>query len=170
MTALITAIIGLLIAIGAYFYYDNYIANPPAGMPAPLEAEDSLMEPALMTVNRSGQNLTKMPKDILSMTRLQQLDLSNNKITGALPAEIRHLSNLEVLNISNNTMTGLPAELGQLSKLRILNAANNQLTGIPHELGNLQQLEILDLSGNDISESDLNIIRERLPASTRIIL
>ena len=170
MTALITAIIGLLIAIGAYFYYDNYIANPPAGMPAPLEADGSLMGPALTTVNRSGQNLTEMPKDILSMTHVQQLDLSNNQLTGALPAEIQHLSNLEVLNISDNKMTGLPAEIGQLSKLRILNAANNQLTGIPHELGNLQNLEILDLSGNNISEFDLNIIRARLPASTQIIL
>ena len=129
----------------------------PAGTPA-------------LTVNRSGQSLTKMPQDILAMTFVQQLDLSNNHLTGALPAEIRHLSNLQVLNISSNKMTSLPAELGQLSKLRILNASNNQFTGIPHELGNLQNLEVLDLSGNDISEFDLQEIRKKLPASTQIIL
>lgn len=104
------------------------------------------------------------------MTSIQQLELSHKALTGSLPAEIRHLSNLQVLNISNNKMTGLPAELGQLSKLRILNASNNQLTGIPHELGNLRNLEVLNLSGNDISEFDLNDIRKKLPASTQIIL
>lgn len=173
MTALIAAIIGFLVVIGAYFAYDNYSATP--NQPAETEQTQTNTNqpggmPALTSVNRSGQNLTKMPDDILTMTNLQQLDLSNNKLSGALPAEIRHLSNLQVLNISNNQMTGLPAELGQLSKLRILNASNNKLTGIPHELGNLQKLELLDLSGNAISQEDLRVIRDRLPSKTQIVL
>ena len=91
-------------------------------------------------------------------------------LTGALPAEIRFLSSLEALDASDNAMTGLPAEIGQLSRLRILDLSDNDLTGLPHELGNLQSLEILDLSGNAVSQTDLDIIRSRLPATTRIVL
>jgi Leucine-rich repeat (LRR) protein len=165
----ISAILAFLVAVGGFFFYESKKApEPPTaqtqGTGTPLHG------PAFTSVNRSGQHLTEMPKDILSMTNLRELNLSNNSLTGALPAEIRHLSNLEVLNISNNKMTGLPAEIGQLSKLRILNAANNQLTGIPHEIGNLQNLELLDLSGNSISKQDLDIIRATLPASTEIRL
>ena len=173
MTILISLIIALLIAIGGFYYYSAEIAESPT-IQTPSESGQSGTNPpsmpALTTVNRSNQGLTKMPQDILAMTNVQQLNLSNNKLTGALPAEIRQLKNLEVLNISNNQMTGLPAEIGQLSKLRILNASNNQLTGIPRELGNLQNLEILDLSGNNPSEEDMRIIRAALPASTNIIL
>jgi len=64
-------------------------------------------------------------------TSLKQINVSYNNLTGALPAEIRLLQNLEILNASNNKMTGVPAEVGQLSKLKILNLANNQLTGLP---------------------------------------
>jgi Leucine-rich repeat (LRR) protein len=173
MMQLFSAIVGFIVAVGAYFLYDTYVA--PMSPSADTEQSD-VTQPlvgvsALSSLNRSGQNLTKISKDdILAMGNIQQLDLSNNQLTGALPAEIRFLSNLEALDISNNKMTGLPAELGQLSKLRILDVSDNQLTGIPHELGNLQNLEILNLSGNDISREDLQIIRSRLPASTQMIL
>ncbi|MBI5456624.1 leucine-rich repeat domain-containing protein [Candidatus Kaiserbacteria bacterium] len=169
MNIIFTVIVAFLIALGAAYYYGS---ERPSQSQEKTNEESSQTPQmlALTAVNRSGQGLSEMPKEILSMTQVQELDLSNNNLTGALPAEIRHLSSLEVLNISNNKMTGLPAELGQLSKLRVLNAANNQLTGIPHELGNLQSLEILDLSGNDISAQDLDVIRKNLPQSTQIIL
>lgn len=171
MTTIIGFIVALIIAAGGFFLYTQTANAPQEGALESPRAEQPHTNPSLRTVDRSGQNLTKISKDeILAVGTVQQLDLSNNQLTGALPAEIRRLSNLEVLNISNNKMTGLPAELGQLSKLRILNASNNQLTGIPHELGNLQRIEVLDLSGNNISEFDLNEIRKKLPASTQIIL
>jgi len=97
------------------------------------------------------------------------VDLSGQGLTGSLKAEIRFIASVKVLNLSNNQFTGLPAEVGQLSKLETLNLSNNQLTGIPHEIGNLQNLHILDLSGNDISQTDLEVIRERLPNSTTVI-
>lgn len=178
MTIVISAIIAFIVAISAYFYYDIRIAEAPSSSSEATQEEQRRNEtsnpstntPALTSVSRSGQGFTKIPQDIFAMTNLQQLDLSNNLLTGALPAEIRHLQNLQILNISSNRMTGLPAELGQLSKLRILNVSDNQLTGIPHELGNLQNLEVLDLSGNNIPEFDLNEIRKKLPGSTQIII
>ena len=97
------------------------------------------------------------------------LDLSGRGLTGSLKAEIRMLSQLRSVDLHDNAFTGLPAEFGQLSKLEVLDLSNNQFTGIPHELGNLQNLKELNLKGNDISAFDLNIIKENLPSSTRIL-
>lgn len=120
-------------------------------------------------MNLSGKGLTEMPKDLLSKTHLVDLDISYNAITGALPAEIRHLKNLKTLRANNNLMTGIPAEIGQLSQIEMLDFSHNHLTGIPHEIGNLSKLKILDLRGNAISRTDLAVLRNKL-SSTEILI
>ncbi len=117
----------------------------------------------------SNQQLKKVPDYVFDQTNLEELNLSNNQLTGAIQAEIRHLTNLKVLNASNNQMTGVPAEIGQLQNLQILDLSNNQLTGLPYELGNLKNLKTLNLSGNNYSALDLNIIVEKLPTNVNII-
>lgn len=114
------------------------------------------------TADYSGKGLTKFPSEVLNKTGTTKLILSNNQLSGALPGEIRHLTNLEELDVDNNRMTGIPAEIGQLKKLKILNYNNNRITGLPMELGNLTQLEVLDLSGNNVSQQDLAKIRAKL--------
>lgn len=114
----------------------------------------------------TGQELTKVPMYVFDKIDVQELNLSNNRLTGSLQAEIRHLQNLKVLDLSNNQFTGVPAEIGQLKNLEVLNLSNNQLTGLPHELGNLSNLKVLNLKGNNYASADLNIIKENLPSST----
>lgn len=116
----------------------------------------------------NNQGLTKLPDYVLKRTDLQELNISNNKLTGALPAEIRFLSNLQVLNMSHNSLTGVPAEVGQLNNLQILDLSYNQLTGLPYEIGNLKNLKKLILTGNNYSEADLAIILQSLPNVTVI--
>lgn len=118
----------------------------------------------------SNQGLNTVPKHIFSEVNRSELDLSYNQLTGSLPAEIRHLSKLQTLNLSHNQFTGVPAEIGQLTELRTLNLSHNQITGLPHELGNLSKLQTLDLRGNDYSTHDLNIITQRLPETTDILI
>jgi len=118
----------------------------------------------------SGTGLEKVSQDVFTMTDLEELNVSNNNLTGALPAEIRRLQKLRVLNASDNKMTGVPAEVGQLQNLEVLDLSNNQLTGLPYELGNLQNLKTFNLSGNNYSKQDLEIIRKKLPAGVNIIL
>jgi Leucine-rich repeat (LRR) protein len=121
------------------------------------------------TINLSGQGLSKIPEYVFSQTILEELNVSNNNLTGSIQSQIGQLKNLKVLKASNNNMTGVPAEVGQLSKLEVLDLSNNQLTGLPNELGNLSKLRTLNLSGNNYSVQDLNGIRSKLPSSVNII-
>ena len=119
--------------------------------------------PAAGRLDLSGQGLTALPADVLGRTDLQELDISGNRIGGALPSEIGKLKALRVLDASGNLMTGVPAEIGHLPELRVLDLSDNDLTGLPHELGGLKNLETLDLRGNDISAPDLEVIRAGIP-------
>ena len=85
--------------------------------------------------------------------RVTELDLSDNNLTGSIPAELGNLSSLTVLNLWNNNLTGsIPAELGNLSTLTRLDLGNNNLSGfIPPELGRLSNLTTLDVSSNDLT-------------------
>ena len=114
-------------------------------------------------LNLSNQGLIKLPSYVLERTELAELDISHNKLTGALPGEIRLLKNLKILNASYNQMTGVPAEVGQLTELTELNLSYNQLTGLPYELGNLKKLKVLNLTGNAYAEQDLAIILQGIP-------
>jgi Leucine-rich repeat (LRR) protein len=140
----------------------------------------------------SGQQLKKVPGYVFKLTNLEELNISNNQITGALPAEIGNLKSLKVLNANNNLMTSIPAEIGQLPNLQVFNISqnllagvpkeigqaqglqtldlsNNQLIGLPYELGSLKNLQTLNISGNNYSSSDLDTISGGLPTSTNII-
>lgn len=121
------------------------------------------------TLELRSNNLKKVPNYIFDLANLEELNLSNNEISGAIQAEIHNLKKLKILDLSNNKMTGVPAEIGQLKNLEILNLSNNLLTGLPHELGNLQNLKELNLSGNNYSQQDLDIILKKLPKEITII-
>lgn len=140
--------------------------NQPAAQEIPKPSSEPAITKSLILRN-SG--ITKLPAYVLDMTNLEELDISNNKLTGALPAEIRKLQNLRILDASNNQMTGVPAEIGQLSKLEQLDLSYNQLTGLPNELGNLKNLKTLILTGNTYSEQDLAGIRAKLPQTNFVL-
>lgn len=120
------------------------------------------------SVDLSYRLLSKVDPQIFNNTTTEELNLSHNNLTGALPAEIKKLKNLKKLDISYNRMTGLPAELGQLFNLESLDVSHNQLTGLPYELGNLKKLKTLNVSGNNYSVQDLEHIKIDLPNTTII--
>ena len=179
-----TIVFGLIVIIigGGWFYFSGYQGSNPvetggvddyvmeAEVEKPLLPSDSL--PPQTTeenvVDMSGQGLTSVPDSIFSRSSVVSLDLSNNNLQGSLPAEMRLLANLEILDLSNNQFTGVPAEIGQLTQLRILNLSNNPITGLPHELGNLSNLQVLDLTGTNFAEADLEIIKAALPSAVEI--
>ena len=155
-------IVMLVLAIGVLGYFQFAKSNTTNKNTETNETVTT--ENSGKTINLSNKGLSLISKDILDDSSVTTFDVSNNNLTGALPAEIRKLSNLEILNASDNNMTGIPAEIGQLSKLRIANFANNNISGLPLEIGNLKNLETLDLRGNPhVSTRDLDQIRSKIP-------
>ncbi len=144
----------------------NEVIN--AGSPTDRSTEASQPADASRILDLSGRGLQAIPAYVFDRTDLEELNVSNNRLTGAIPAEIGRLQSLKILDASHNEMTGVPAEIGRLSELQVLDLSYNKLTGLPYELGNLAKLQVLDLSGNAYSQIDLDHIRQGLP-NTRII-
>ncbi len=95
----------------------------------------------------NGQNIEILPEEIGSLTHLDKLDLSINKIA-ILPAEIGNLTNLTELTLNRNKLSSLPKEIGNLNKLKYLYVSYNQLTSLPKEIGLLKDLIVLDVRYN----------------------
>jgi Leucine-rich repeat (LRR) protein len=121
-------------------------------------------------IDLSGRGLKSIPNSIFNEIKAEELNVSNNSLTGSIQSQVGQLTKLRILNASNNLMTGVPAEIGQLKDLQVLDLSNNKLTGLPNELGNLSNLKTLNLSGNQYSKTDLDYIRSKLPTSVNIII
>ena len=107
----------------------------------------------LEKLDLSDNQLTgTIPAELGQLTQLKKLYLDNNQLTGAIPRELGQLTQLTMLHVHENQLTGaIPRELGQLTQLTELHLAYNQLTGaIPRELGQLTQLKELDLCYNQL--------------------
>jgi len=160
----------VLILAGSWQFVSLKKAGNKAALENQLELEEelTLVEPVKDAIDSSGQNLLQVSNALFENTAIEVLDLSDNDLSGSLPAEIRHLSRLRILDLSNNNFTGVPAEVGQLSKLEVLDLSGNPITGLPHELGNLQNLKTLNLKNTDYSTYDLEIIQAKLPSGVVI--
>ena len=73
MKTLLSLIFVALLASLGYYMYDSQ--TNPREQPLEMEGTNTPSVPALTTLNRSNQGLTKLPSEILSMTNLQQLDV-----------------------------------------------------------------------------------------------
>ncbi|KAI8920494.1 hypothetical protein BC831DRAFT_437950 [Entophlyctis helioformis] len=82
--------------------------------------------------------------------RATKLLLPTKSISGQLSVKIGGLTKLEELDLSNNAIEGpLPDTFDKLTSLASLNVANNKLTGpVPKTLAQLASLTKLDISGN----------------------
>ncbi|KAJ6315084.1 hypothetical protein OIU78_018550 [Salix suchowensis] len=100
-----------------------------------------------------GQDLAgSLPKSIVKLPYLKNLDLWANYLSGTIPPEWAN-TKLEILSVGVNRLTGpIPSYLGNITTLRYLNIQNNMFSGtVPPELGNLINMENITLSANNLT-------------------
>ncbi|PWA79680.1 protein kinase-like domain-containing protein [Artemisia annua] len=90
---------------------------------------------------------------LVSLVNLLHLDLSQNRIMGPIPSTLGSMINLKFLDLSTNKLNGsIPPELSNLQSLVQMNLGDNNLDGpIPPSFGNLSALKFLNLGMNNIS-------------------
>ncbi|KAH0691278.1 hypothetical protein KY289_018636 [Solanum tuberosum] len=125
----------------------------------------------MRAIDLSANNLpgTIQPNIGSILPNIEELYLSRlTNLVGTIPYSISNCSKLTNLELSYNKLTGLiPNSLGYLTHLRFLNLGGNNLTTtackingqIPNEVGNLSSLLDLDLSYNNLIGS--------IPSSTQ---
>jgi hypothetical protein len=86
-----------------------------------------------------------------SITKIEVLKLSRQKISGSIPPSMSSLLHLVELDLSSNGLTAsIPPTFGNIPLLKLLNLSNNELTGsIDGQVGKLSAiLEVFDVSNN----------------------
>ncbi|KAJ9671358.1 hypothetical protein PVL29_025179 [Vitis rotundifolia] len=90
-----------------------------------------------------------VPKELVKLPYLQEIDLTRNYLNGSIPEE---WGSTKLVNISllGNRLTGpIPKELGNISTLANFSVEFNQLSGVlPPELGNLPSIKKMHLTSN----------------------
>ncbi|KAF3967069.1 hypothetical protein CMV_008886 [Castanea mollissima] len=86
-------------------------------------------------------------------TRLVNISLIGNRLTGSIPKELGNISTLKSLTLESNMLSGsLPKELGNLINIERLILRSCNITGqLPEYLGNMNNLKTLDLSFNRLT-------------------
>ena len=97
--------------------------------------------------NFMGPLPTKFPLSLVTV------DLSCNKISGAIPPGLSSLVALTILDLHDNRLSGdITLSLSKLTSLKVLNISNNSLNGqIPLGIGYaFENLRAFDLSSNQL--------------------
>jgi Leucine-rich repeat (LRR) protein len=90
-----------------------------------------------------------LPPELGNCTKLQQLYLQGNYLSGYIPSEFGDLVELGALDLSSNTLSGsIPHSLDKLSKLTSFNVSMNFLTGEIPSSGSLLNFNETSFVGN----------------------
>ncbi|TMW69490.1 hypothetical protein Poli38472_001646 [Pythium oligandrum] len=106
--------------------------------------------PQLVNLSLTNCVLDQFPEDLLSMTNLRVLDLSQNYLT-TYPTKFS-FPKLQVLNMSRNALESF---YGSFPSLTVLDLSNNVFLSIPPDVLKLTNLTTLDLRNNSFTDIKL---------------
>lgn len=113
------------------------------------------IKPRVTGVDLSFNKVTGIiPAEIGYLTEVTDFDLNGNSLQGVLPQLMfRKMTKLQRLNLHMNDMFGaIPREIGLLKNLKELTLFGNFFFGrVPDEITNLKKLENLDLYANNLT-------------------
>mmetsp|Transcript_1364 Transcript_1364/g.4215 ORF Transcript_1364/g.4215 Transcript_1364/m.4215 type:complete len:747 (-) Transcript_1364:110-2350(-) len=144
--------------------------------PAPTGDEHPPFARSIVTVDLSGNALVEVPAFLLRCPGVEEVDLSDNRITGLsedLPL-VRAWSKMASLNLSSNKLTSL-GQVPHMQSLVTLNIENNELRRVPPEVSLLPSIRHILLGQNPRthikahvidrgSQAILRFLRDRVPA------
>lgn len=108
----------------------------------------------IVSLGLRGRGITgKIPAAVGELKELRYLFLSDNELSGGIPASLFALPKLENVDLAGNAYTGaIPAGFGAMAALKELNLKDNAFTGsIPADILADTELTFLDVSGNRLS-------------------
>ncbi|XP_078161525.1 receptor-like protein 50 [Carex rostrata] len=111
--------------------------------------------PQMTIIFLSSCNLKKFPSFLSFQTKISNLDLSNNSLTGEIPLSICNVP-IRALVLSYNNLTGTmpPCLLEAAESRKVLNLRSNKLSGpLPQNIGEGCEFRTINLSGNRINGS-----------------
>ncbi len=90
---------------------------------------------------------------VISGMRIVELDVSENNLTGTVPAQLGNLDSLTLLMMYRNNLSGdLPSELANLKKIKTFTLSSNNFSGsFPSVLTQMPSLEYLSIGDNNFS-------------------
>ncbi|XVF03651.1 hypothetical protein REPUB_Repub05bG0011500 [Reevesia pubescens] len=112
----------------------------------------------LQTIDFSSNDLDgPLPKSLMNCSRLQVLNVGNNKINDTFPQWLGALTVLEVFVLCSNNFHGLiiNSNYGSLfSNLQIFDLSSDDLDGpLPKSLMNCSKLQVLNVGNNKINDT-----------------
>ncbi len=134
-------------------------------------AEVFQLADTLEILDLSGNRLQSLPQEMICLTKLRILFLSNNNFT-VFPEVLKELNQLDIVGIkankikiiaedaipvslrwlilTDNCIEVLPASIGSCTKLQKVMLAGNQLRRLPDQLAACKKIELLRISANNI--------------------
>ncbi|XP_062032743.1 PH domain leucine-rich repeat-containing protein phosphatase 2 isoform X1 [Lepus europaeus] len=140
--------------------YLNASANSLECLPSACAAGESLsvLQLLYLTSNRLTDQCIPV---LVGFPHLRVLHLANNQLQTFPASKLNKLEQLEELNLSGNKLKTIPTTIANCKRLHTLVAHSNNISIFP-EILQLPQIQFVDLSCNDLTEI---LIPEALPAT-----